>query len=265
MKIAIIGQGHVGKAFRSFIEGYFEYITYDPLHDKTYPEKDINEADIAVICVPTPQATDGSCDISIVEEAIARIATPYILIKSTIAPGTTDKLRASTGKKICFSPEYIGESTYQNPIHKTIRNTPFMIIGGPENERNYLFSCFELILGPHATYYGCNALDAEIIKYMENSFLAAKVTFVNEFCEIAKAYEANWYAIREGWLLDERIGRAFSSVFKDNRGFDGKCLPKDVSGIINASEAKGYSPQLLRQVLHSNDTFRGKKQSEATS
>lgn len=255
MKIAIIGQGHVGKAFKDLVEGHYEYVTYDPIYDKNYPRGAIDECEIAVICVPTPKEVNGACDTTIVEEAISRLDTPHILIKSTIAPGTTDRLRRKTNKKICFSPKYIGESAYNNPIHKTMKHTPFLIIGGPKEERNYLFSCFEIILGPHVTYYGCEALDAEIIKYMENSFLAAKVTFVNEFYEIAKVYGANWYAIREGWLLDERIGRAFSSVFNGKRGFDGKCLPKDVNAIIEAANTKDYSADFLKEVLRSNDRF----------
>ena len=64
--------------------------------------------------------------------------------------------------------------------------------------------------------------------------------------------------MREGWLLDERMGRSFSSVFTNNRGFGGKCLPKDVNAIVTASEDDGYSPNLLKQVLDSNRYFRDK-------
>ena len=255
MKIAIIGQGYVGKAFKQFVEGYYDIVTYDPLYNDKYPKKEINECEIAVICVPTPKGKNGECDTSIVESAISRLDNPYILIKSAVVPGTTDKLRNKLKKKICVSPEYIGESTYTNNVYKTMRETDFMIIGGPELERNFLFGVFELILGPKAKYYGCNTVDAELIKYMENSFLATKVTFVNEFFEIAKQFDANWYAIREGWLLDKRIGRAFSSVFANKRGFNSKCLPKDVNAIVKAAQGKGYSADFLREVLKSNEKF----------
>ena len=85
--------------------------------------------------------------------------------------------------------------------------------------------------------------------------MATKVTFVNEFFEIAKQFDANWYAIREGWLLDKRIGRAFSSVFANKRGFNSKCLPKDVNAIVKAAQGKGYSADFLREVLKSNEKF----------
>ncbi len=256
MKIAIIGLGYVGKAFKQFVEKHYEIVTYDPLDNDIYPAKEIDACELAVVCVPTPLGEDGACDTSIVKSAISRLNNPHILVKSTIAPGTVDRLRAETGKRICFSPEYIGESTYYNPVHISMKDTPFLIIGGTEDERTYLMSIFEPIMGPYAHYYGCEAIEAEVIKYMENSFLATKVTFVNEFYEIAKQFGANWYAVREGWLLDERMGRAFSSVFAHKRGFGGKCLPKDVNAIVKSADQHGYSADMLKEVLKSNDRFR---------
>jgi len=265
VRIAIIGQGYVGKAFKELVKEYYEIVTYDPLFDSVYPKDDIDSCQLAVICVPTPMGENGKCDVSIVEAAIERLSNLHIMIKSTISPGTTDLLRQKTGKNITFSPEYIGESTYFNPVHQTMKETPFLIVGGPVAEAEYLFNIFEPIMGPYAHYFKCSAIEAEVIKYMENSFLATKVTFVNEFYEIAKAFGADWHTIREGWLLDERIGRAFSSVFAEKRGFGGKCLPKDVNSIVSAVEKQGYSPDLLKQVLKSNELFQGKNLGAATS
>lgn len=140
-----------------------------------------------------------------------------------------------------------------------MRDTRFIIAGGTRQECEYIFNIFEPILGPYAQYFNCTPTEAEIIKYMENSFLATKVSFVNEFYEISQLYNADWHKVREGWLLDERIGRAFSSVFVNDRGFGGKCLPKDVNAIVAASEDNGYTPKLLKQVLDSNQYFRDKK------
>lgn len=142
MNIAIIGQGYVGKAFKELVEQHYAIVTYDTAFNKLYPEKEINECELAVVCVPTPMDENGACDTSIVEAAISRLDNPYILVKSTVAPGTIDRLRQETGKSICFSPEYIGESTYYNPVHTSMKNTPFLIIGGPEEERSHLLSIF---------------------------------------------------------------------------------------------------------------------------
>jgi len=96
-------------------------------------------------------------------------------------------------------------------------------------------------------------LEAELIKYMENSFLATKVTFVNEYYDIVTRYGADWHRVREGWLLDGRIGRPHTTVFRDRRGYSGKCLPKDVQAITRAAEEDlGYSARLLKQVIDVN-------------
>jgi nucleotide sugar dehydrogenase len=252
-KIAIIGsKGHVGKAAAEFYGSRYDTVSYDIADGIAYPKTKIDCCAMAVICVPTPPRQDGSCDASIVENAVAQLDTPLIMIKSTVAPGTTDRLKNHTGKHIVFSPEYIGESKYYNPVYKTMLDANFHIVGGAGADVSGAFELLEKISGPYCTYYGCSAVEAEVIKYMENSFLAMRVAFVNEFHEIAKAFGADWHRVREGWLLDERVGRAFTTVFVDARGFGGKCLPKDTLAIIKASEGMGYAPTLLSAMVEMN-------------
>ena len=98
------------------------------------------------------------------------------------------------------------------------------------------------------------------MKYMENSYLALKVTFVNEFYEICRTFGADWHAVREGWLLDPRVERSHTAVFINQRGFGGRCLPKDVNAIAAAAVAAGYTPGLLQEVLASNDRFHALQQ-----
>ena len=255
-KIAVIGTGYVGQAFVDFIGKHFPIVTYDIKDGAEYPKHKIDTCDLAVICVPTPMGKDGSCDTSYVENAISKIDTPLIMIKSTVSPGTTDRIKKSTGKRIVFSPEYIGESKYHNPIYKTMRDTPFHIVGGDLGDVRKVFEILEVIGGPHCVYYSCSAVEAELIKYMVNSFLATKVSFVNQFYDIANLFGADWHKVREGWLLDERVGRAFSAVFAENRGFGGKCFPKDVSAIIKAAENNGYSAGILKAVVEYNNRLR---------
>jgi nucleotide sugar dehydrogenase len=255
-KIAIIGMGHVGKAFAEFVGDRYPLVVYDVADETPYPSKDIDACDLAVVCVPTPQAVDGSCDTSIVEETIKKIGVPLIMIKSAVAPGTTDRLKDETGKHIVISPEYIGESSYHNPIYKTMAEIPFHIVGGDLEDVRRVFEILETIAGPYCVYYSCTAVEAELIKYMENSFMATKIAFVNQFYDIAAVFGADWHKVREGWLLDERIGRNATTVFADNRGFGGKCLPKDVSAIIKTAEAIGYDAGILRAVLEYNNILR---------
>ena len=88
-----------------------------------------------------------------------------------------------------------------------MKETPFLIVGGDQSDSREIVEILEPIMGPTKTYFTCSALEAEVIKYMENSFFATKVTFVNEFFNICQALGANWYRVREGWLLDPRINK----------------------------------------------------------
>lgn len=252
MRVAIIGQGRVGTAFKELVARRFDYVTYDPKMDSVYPYADISAADFAVICVPTPMNEDGSCNIEIVEEAISKLDNQHILIKSTVKPGTTDYLSEKYGKRICFSPEYIGQSEYKNSYYKEMIDTPFVIVGGQQEEANYFVDFFELIYGPESVYFTCSSVEAELIKYMENSFFATKVTFVNEYYRIVQQFKADWHKVREGWLLDQRINRTFTSVFSDKKGFNGGCLPKDISAIVSAAAEEGLDARLLRAVIDVN-------------
>ena len=94
------------------------------------------------------------------------------------------------------------------------------------------------------------------VTYMENSFYAVKVIFCNEFHDIAAALGVDYNELREVWLADPRISRDHTFVFPDNQGFSGKCLPKDVTAIIESSRRHGHTPRLLEAVMEINERYR---------
>jgi nucleotide sugar dehydrogenase len=255
-KIAIIGRGYVGQAYKKLFP---DAIFYDR-HGKTNRDE-INKCGLAIVAVPTPMKEDGSCDISIVEDVVSWLETPLILIKSTIPPKTTLRLKIKYCKRICHSPEYIGEGGYYIPFwefpHPTEpQHHDFMIIGGDPLDREEILEYFYPVLGPTKTYYQTDEITSEIIKYMENCAIATKVILCNEFYNIAKEFGVSYSGVREGFVLDKRQGKMFTTVFKDRRGFDGKCLPKDVNAIVYASKKAGYKPEFLEEVLKSNKRIR---------
>jgi UDPglucose 6-dehydrogenase len=257
LKIAIIGIGHVGRTMVELFNPKCEVVTYDASWNEPYPLEQISQCDVALICVNTPSAEDGSCDISNVKDAVASLPIDNILIKSTVSPGTTDELIRLTGKNICFWPEYVGESSYYHEFWRDgIASIPFNIFGGAPSATSGYIDMMIPILGPTKKYLQCSAVEAEIIKYMENAYLGLKVTFVNEFSHICKAFGADWNTVREGWLLDPRVEPSHTAVFREAPGFDGKCLPKDIKAIVTASTQAGYDPRLLAEVLRSNKRFR---------
>lgn len=256
--IEIIGYGVVGQGMARLFRDRFEVVIHDP--EKNFNRTDIDIIpDLSIVCVPTPMGEDGSCDISYVESAIKECKSKLILIKSTVPPETTIKLAKKFKKDICFSPEYMGESKYFTPFWKypdptNAASHTFVIIGG--DKAGEIANYFIQVMSVDTVYHLCSATEAELIKYAENTFFATKVTFCNEFYDICKAYGVDWKGVREGWLLDPRINKNHTLVFDDDRGFGGRCFPKDTSAIIKAAESKGYEPTLLKAVLATNDKIR---------
>ena len=266
MKVAIVGYGYVGRALHSFF-GDCVAAVYDPQYRKipNYPQIEtsknaVNECSLTVICVPTPQSEDGSCDTSIVEATIKWLKTPLILIKSTVAPGTTQKLSKKYGKKLVFSPEYIGEGRYfippwKYPDPKDMKTHTFQIFGGSREVTRKIVDIFTDIMGPHVSYIQTDSTTAEIVKYMVNSWGATKVTFANEWYDICEAHGVDYREVRELWALDSRVEKMHTAVFPDKRGFGGKCFPKDINAIIASSKKHKYTPKLIETVKKINTEF----------
>ncbi len=254
MKLGIVGYGVVGKALArifAYEPGSTRVFLYDTGIqgiDTEGSRSAIQQCDLVFVAVPTPEGPDGACDTSAVEQVV-RWVEPPICIKSTVPPGTVDRLMAVTGRKICFSPEYVGET----PWHpwKEIESHGFVIVGGHPDVCDLVVRAYQAFVGPLARYYVTDAKTAELCKYMENAFLATKVAFVNQFYDLAEAMGVNYNELRELWLADERIGRSHTIVTEE-RGYRGRCLPKDMAAIIHAAKAVGGAP-LLEAVDRYND------------
>jgi UDP-glucose 6-dehydrogenase len=152
---------------------------------------------------------------------------------------------------------------------KGIESHGFVIVGGEKSLCDLVVRTYQAYLGPLLHYYITDAKTAELCKYMENSFLATKVAFVNQFYDLAQTFEVNFNDLRELWLADERVGRSHTIV-TDERGFRGRCLPKDLAAIIHAAKPLGGAPLLEavdrynEEVCQRSDKKRGKL-SPATS
>lgn len=254
MKIALCGYGYVGKAQLKLIANdKDEYYIYDPAQGFDDKEK-VNQSDIAFIAVPTPMEDSGQCNTSIVEDIASWIETPLVIIQSTIEIGTTDNLNYNYGDRFVFQPEFFGETVGHPMMDKN--NRTFIILGGPDHLTEEAAEFYHSVYNSTVHIARTNARTAELCKYMENAFIAIKVTFVNEMYEIAQAMDVNFHDLRELWLLDPRVSRYFSFVHKKDRGFGGKCLPKDVNALVYKAREEGYEAEFLKEVLKSNERFR---------
>jgi len=250
--IGIIGAGVVGQSLLKLF-GDRDCAIYDPAKGRANKAA-INRCRFAFVCVPTPTAPDGSCDVSIVEEVAHWCKSESIVIRSTVAPGTTDLLREQTGKRIVFQPEYIGETVAHPLIDHQAQG--FSVLGGPIEDTSPVADLYKDLYHAGHRFYFCSAVCAELAKYMENAFYATKVTFCNEFFDIANSFGVDYNELREVWLADPRISRDHTFVYPDNRGFSGKCLPKDTSAVIAASRDRGVEPHLLASVMTANAGYR---------
>jgi UDPglucose 6-dehydrogenase len=249
---AIVGYGDVGHA----LHGLFpQAVLYDePLGIGSRDA--VNACRFAFVAVPTPSGPRGECDVSVVEGVVGWLETDYIVIVSTIAPGTTERLVRETGKRIVFQPAYGPGETPEHPFSNLTRMR-WLILGGERAHTIPVADLYKTVYNAETAIWQTSARTAELAKYMENAFLALKVTFCNEFYDIASVLGVDYNELRELWLLDPRMGRSHTFVYPEGRGYGGKCLPKDVSALIEAASGHGYQPSLLTAMAQTNARFRG--------
>ena len=251
IRTAIVGYGAVGKAMQALLP---DAVIYDTAPGMPNDRDAVNECGIAFVCVPTPCSPDGTCDISAVEEVISWLRSPLIVLRSTVPPGTTESLAGRYGKRLVFQPEYMGE-THAHPL-ADLRGRDFIVLGGVRDDTAEVAAAYSEVYHSSIQFFFTDATTAELAKYMENCFYAAKVVFCSEFHMIARTFGVAYNELREIWLADPRISRDHTFVYPDNVGFGGKCLPKDVSALIEFARSNGFDPALMKAVRDINDRYR---------
>ena len=175
MKIGIIGQGYVGSAIKIGFEPYYELETYDKYNlDKSTCslEKIVKRCDVIFVCVPTPMNKDGSCNTEIVESVVDDInkhnsKEKIVVIKSTISPGTTDRLNKKYKKiSVIFNPEFLTEANFIEDF----KNQKRIILGGTRKGTNKLRQIYGYVF-PKAHIIKTGSKTAEMVKYMTNTYL----------------------------------------------------------------------------------------------
>ncbi|MAH43375.1 hypothetical protein CL614_06715 [archaeon] len=264
-EIGIIGQGFVGSAIREGLKNFYKVRTYDIDADKcnSTHEKVCYESDIIFVCLPTPMRLDGSCDTRILELAIEKIDKecknnlcrnrPVLVIKSTIPPGTTERINKTSMLHVCFSPEFLTEAN----SFEDFKNQTRIIIGGPRPATGKVKQIFRRAF-PEIPIIKTGSNTAEAVKYFTNCFLATKVIFANEMYDICTAANIDFDKVTEYALHDGRIGKSHLMVPgpDGDRGFGGHCFPKDMEALIYFAEELDVDPTLLKNVLDKNNKLR---------
>jgi len=250
-RVAIIGYGYVGKAMHKVFP---DAVLFDTAPGMSADRDAVNGCDVAFVCVPTPPGEGGACDTSVVQDVVAWLATPIIVLRSTVPPGTTDSLAQKYAKRIVFQPEYVGE-TPGHPL-ADVSSRDFFVLGGRPDDTAAVAAIYSRVYHSSVRFYFTDARTAELAKYMENCYFAMKVLFCSEFRKIAEATGVRYEQLREIWLADPRISPDHTFAYAEEPGFGGKCLPKDVAALIEAARQHGCPAQLMEAVDGINKLYR---------
>lgn len=254
LKIAIVGYGVVGKTMRTLFPNALLYNgEKHPVGKSKYA--DLNKAQVAFVCVPTPMKPDGRCDTSIVEEVVSKLRVPLIIIRSTIEPGTTDRLKKKYKKHIVFCPEYVGETT-AHPLGDE-KSRQFLILGGEREDTNKAIEIFQNVYNASVKIRQMTAIEAEFAKYLENRHIAFTVAECNEAYDLCQALGIDYNNIREAVFQDDpRMSPYWTFVYPKNRGFESKCIPKDVYAIVAKAREVNSPMTITEKILEVNKKWR---------
>jgi UDPglucose 6-dehydrogenase len=256
MKIGILGLGVVGNAvYNGFLELGQNLSFYDPVREES-KFTDVLDTEVCFLCVPTPPNSEGFCDTSIVEESIQKLnANNYkgiIAIKSTVTPGTTERLsKQYPDLEICFVPEFLRERCAMVDF---IENHDLCVIGTDSEE------VFLKVKEAHGHYpknfRKLKKTEAEMVKYYNNIYNATLIILANSFYEICEDMGISYTKIKNSLVLREHINDSYLQCNENFRGFGGVCLPKDTLAIAKLVEKLGLDIDFFKIILEENKKYK---------
>ena len=220
--------------------------------------------EVSMICVGTPLGRDGNLNLNYVFSVIENIAKALkdkktfhvILIRSTVMPGTNEKickmLEKLTGKKrnvdfgVVSNPEFLREGTaiedYFNP--------PVTVIG-TSCDKSYKITS-KIYAKIPSSIINVDVKEAELIKYVNNSYHALKISFANEIGNICKKINIDSFKVMDIFCMDEKLNIS-SKYFKPGFAYGGSCLPKDLSALTKLAESNNLHTPLLNSISETNE------------
>ncbi len=221
----------------------------------------VEHAEVIFLALPTPPKEDGSADLQYVlgvAEDIAKLMKEYkiIVTKSTVPVGTGEKIKEVISSitdvpfDVVSNPEFLREGSAVQDFMK-----PDRVVVGVESERarEVMERLYKPFVRSGNPIVFMDIKSSEMTKYAANSFLATKISFMNEIARLAERVGADVDKIRLGIGLDERIGKRFLFA---GIGYGGSCFPKDVSALYKTALQYGYDFKILKAVMDVNESQR---------
>ncbi|MTI21406.1 UDP-glucose/GDP-mannose dehydrogenase family protein [Fulvivirga sp. RKSG066] len=241
------------------LEALFERnIQQERLHFTTDLKEGIKDAKIIFLALPTPPGEDGSADLQYVlkvAEDLGPILEDYTVIvdKSTVPVGTAEKVHAkiAANAKVDFdvvsNPEFLREGVAVEDFMK-----PDRVVVGTESEKakKLMETLYAPLVRQGNPVIFMDEKSAELTKYAANSFLATKITFMNEIANMCELLGADVDAVRKGMGTDSRIGKRFLFA---GIGYGGSCFPKDVQALAKSAQEVNYDFSILNSVMSVNE------------
>ena len=259
LKLAVIGYGFVGQAVEyGFNSPYVDLSIVDPKFNLGFDTLS-DDVDVAFVCVPTPMASDGSIDSSIVVSVVESINTvcpnSLIVVKSTVTPEIIASLYERFHNKFVYNPEFLTEKSANEDFVNPIMH----IFGGDEEPAEKLEKIYKKYSSckPCPAYY-MSAMDASFVKYGINCFLMNKVLWFNQFFDVVTAAGGNYGAIINAIGTDKRVSPSHTLVpgFDGRRGAAGPCFAKDIPAFINYSKKVDAPFTILEEAARRNQDYR---------
>ncbi|NCU04602.1 MAG: UDP-glucose/GDP-mannose dehydrogenase family protein [Chitinophagaceae bacterium] len=228
------------------------------LHFTTNLAEGVKDATIVFLALPTPPGEDGSADLKYilgVADDLGKILTDYKVIvdKSTVPVGTADKVQAAIAKNfkgefaVVSNPEFLREGVAVDDFMK-----PDRVVVGTSDDRakKVMTELYAPFVRSGNPVIFMDEKSAELTKYAANSFLAVKISFMNEIARLCERLGADVDMVRKGIGSDERIGKRF--LFP-GIGYGGSCFPKDVQALVKSSSEVEYDFEILNAVMKVNE------------
>ncbi|MDP9957166.1 UDPglucose 6-dehydrogenase [Epilithonimonas hungarica] len=219
----------------------------------------LDKSEVIFLALPTPPGEDGSADLSYVLKVANDIGDTMkdykvIVNKSTVPVGTADRVRQTIASKtdvpfdVVSNPEFLREGF---AVEDCMNPSRVIIGSSSEKARNIMAKLYQPFTNIGVPIINMDERSSELTKYAANSFLAVKITFMNEIANFCEKVGADVDLVRLGMGSDDRIGHRF--LFP-GIGYGGSCFPKDVKALLNSGKQEGYDFQLLEATESINKT-----------
>jgi UDPglucose 6-dehydrogenase len=258
LKIDQLRSGHIPIYEPGLEDLVLRNVPADRLHFSDQYPTAIPDAELIMIAVGTPTADHGKADLTAIFQAtdeIARLMEPgtTVVVKSTVPVGTTDEVaariaevRPGVGFEIANNPEFLRQGS---AVEDFMRPSRIVVGSRTDQAAKTLGELYQPILDGGAPSIFGNLETAELIKYASNSFLAVKLSFVNEMADVCEEAGCDIDQLTQALALDPRIGRHF---LQPGPGYGGSCLPKDTQALLHTTQIVGAPSRVVAAAIDVN-------------